>query len=264
MPVNIIDNSALFIRKLGEAEKAVGFAQVVALTRTARATAGSATGGFFQEGFLAQEAKRVFDRPTRYTLGGFYWRPATADKKTLEIGVKNMGDKSVPAAKFLKAEILGGQRRAKRSEVALRRSGLLASGSFWVPGAGAKLDAYGNVSGALIRRILSDLKADGEVGYQANRTARSTKRNKRYKQGRYFVPKAGSKLHPGVWERKGTAISPVLLFVSGTHYSKRFQFYERGMAFARQRYPIELDQAMREGWHLPRSVQKSLGLGGRI
>jgi hypothetical protein len=261
----IFDNAAEFLAALNVAQERVGFAQTVALTRTARATAGSATGGFVGTGFLQQEAERVFDRPTRYTLGGFYWRPTTPDRHTFQIGIKSQGDKGIPAAKFLQAEVEGGARRQKKSEAALTRAGFLGDGRrYWVPGPGIKLDAYGNVPGSTIRKILSDLQADREAGYLANRTARSSSRNKRYRNQRYFVPKPGSKLAPGVWLRQGGKIIPALLFVTRVEYHKRFDFYGRGMRFALERFPIEMEKALAEGWNLPRSTQLALGLGGRI
>lgn len=254
-----------FLKAFGEAEKAANFARVVALTRTARATAGSATsGGSVNRGFLSEEASRVFDRPTPRTLGGFYFRPATPDKSAFLVGVKDMGvGSNIPAAKFLAAQILGGARRKKRSEVAL--TSLMGNRGYWVPGPGLTLDAYGNVPGGTIRRILSDLKvAETTSGFAANRTARSTKRNRNYRKERYFVPKPGSKLAPGVWVRRGRDIAPALFFITEAHYDRRFDFFGRGMAFATARFPIELAQALREGWNLPRNVQKAMGLGGRI
>lgn len=258
-------NFEQFLRAFAEHEKAANFARVVALTRTARATAGSATsGGFVNRGFLSEEASRVFDRPTPYTLGGFYWRPATPDKSVFIVGVKDMGGaKNIPAAKFLAAQILGGSRRKKRSEVAL--TALMGNRGYWVPGPGLSLDAYGNVPGGTIKRILSDLQvADRSAGSNSNRTARSTKRNRNYRKERFFVPKPGSKLAPGVWVRRGREIAPALFFITEAHYQRRFDFFGRGMAFATTRYPVELAQALREGWNLPRATQKALGLGGRI
>lgn len=258
----VVDNAEAFLKALGQAEKAVGFARTVALTRTARATAGGATtGGFIARGFLSEEAQRVFDRPTRWTLGAFWWRPATADRSVFEVGVKDFAGKGVPASKYLRAEILGGQRRKKRSEAALTR--LMGNRSFWVPGPGVTLDAFGNVPGSTIRRILSDLQVAGDQ----SRTARSRGRNARYGRERYFVPQPGSRLASGVWiERPAGSrrILPALFFVTEAGYRKRFDFFGRGMAFAVARFPIEMAQALREGWHLPRVTQKALGLGGRI
>lgn len=258
------DNVPQFLAALEKAKKAADFAEVVALTRTARATAGSSTtGGFVSRGFLSEEAAQVFDRPTPFTLGGFYWRPAQADRKAFIVGVKDMGGHT-PAAKFLRAEIMGGARRPKRSENALAGLALNQTagnrGGFWVPGPGVKLDQYGNVPGGTIRRILSDLRVAGDQ----SRTDKSRKRNKRYRAERYFVPTVASGLHPAVWVEREGKIAPALLFIAQPTYAKRFDFFGRGMAFAMARFPVEMAQALREGWNLPRALQKAAGLGGRI
>lgn len=247
----ILDNIPAFLKALTEAERGVGFAKVVALTRTARATAA----------FLGEETGRVFDRPTPFTRNAFWWRPATPDRSAFDVGVKDFAGKGVAAAKYLRAEIFGGARRMKRSEIALGRLG--RGQGFWVPGPGIKLDAYGNVPGALLRRIISDVKADSEVGYLANRTGRSRARNRNYRAERYFVPSPSSPLHPGVWverPRGSRKIMPALLFVGAPHYRKRFDFFGRGMKFATERFPVELAEAIREGWHLPKGFRS----GGRI
>ncbi len=246
--LQITDNIPAFLKALAVHENAVGFARTVALTRTARATAG----------FLGRETQRVFDRPTRWTVNSFWWRPATADRSVFEVGVKDFAGKGVPASRYLLAEIMGGTRRKKRSEVALGR--LSGQRDFWVPGPGIRLDAYGNVPGGTMRRILSDLQVAGDQ----SRTVASRRRNARHKAERYFVPPPGSRLAPGVWVERPAGsrrIMPALLFVSSTRYRKRFDFFGRGMGFAAERFPIELAEALRQGWHLPRSAQRARGLG---
>jgi len=250
----IADNIPQMVRALEQAQKAAGFAEVVALTRTARATAAWAKG----------EAQRVFDRPTPFTLDAFYWRPAQPDRKAFIVGVKDSAFKGTPASKFLRPQIMGGARRPKRSENALAGLALNATSGnragFWVPGAGVKLDQYGNVPGGTIKRILADLKVAGDQ----SRTAKSRKRNKRYRGERYFVPTAASGLKPGVWVERAGKILPALIFIGMPTYEKRFDFIGGGMRFAAARFGVEMDQALREGWHLPRAMQKALGLGGRI
>lgn len=252
----ITANIDAFLKAFNDAEKAVGFAKTVALTRTARATSA----------FLGQEIDRVFDRPVPFTRNAVTWLWAEKGvRDAVNVFVRFFAGKGVPASKYLRAEILGGARRQKRSEIALRPK--MGNRGYWVPGPGVTLDAYGNVPGGTIRRIISDLQLAGETGYLANRTARSAKRNKRYAEERYFVPPPGSKLAPGVWVRRGGnrgRIEPALLFVAETNYEVRFDFFGKGQGFAAQRFPAELEQAIREGWHLPRAMQKAMGLGGTI
>jgi hypothetical protein len=242
-----------FLTALGRADRAVGFARTVALTRTARATVE----------FLKAEMVRVFKAPTPWALGGLYWQPATSDRDEYIVGVKDdrAVSKGTPASKFLAPEIYGGQRGQKRSERALTRYAppdvkrAMGNRGYWVPGPGIALNAYGNVSGSTMVQILSDLKAFGEVGFTANRTAKSAAKKKRRKAARYFIMEPNErtgKTVPVVWVRKGGQIMPALIFVSHTNYTPRFDFFGRGQGFAAERYPIELEIALKQGFGKPK------------
>lgn len=240
-------NAARLMAGLSAAQKGTGFAATVALTRTARAVTPA----------FGREVTRVFDRPTPTTQNAFYWQPATKDRTVLTIGIKDFLPKGTAAAKYLLAEIEGGSRRLKRSERQLSRSGIMGNRGFWVPGAGLRLNAYGNVTGPQMVRILSAVKAFGEEGYLGNVTARSKRRTVSARAGeRYFVPRPGSGLAPGVWLEKGSGkrrrIVPILLFVPTVSYRKRFDFFGLGERLVRMRYPQELRQAIAEGWNLPK------------
>jgi hypothetical protein len=119
---------------------------------------------------IQNEMKRVFDRPTPYTLNSVYTKLHPADM-SVDIGLKEWGGKGTAASEYLKPQIFGGSRKMKRSERHL--------GSYYVPGAGARRNKYGNISGSQITQILSALKALPEVGYMANVTERSRRRNKK-------------------------------------------------------------------------------------
>jgi hypothetical protein len=225
---------------LKRASSRVDFAKVAALTRTAQATAK----------FQSAETVRVFDRPVPFTVNAFFTRPATKARPIASVGIKDFSPgKGTPAAKYLRAQIEGGSRRQKRSERSIEAAGLLRGRSYWVPGSGVKLNAYGNVSGSLMVRILSDIRAQRDP--YANRTARSVKRNRNYRAERYFVPEPGSQLAAkaeGVWVRRGASVQPALIFVSGVRYTKRFDFFGKGMQFARQWFPIEYARALGQGF----------------
>lgn len=203
------------------AHKQIPFATARALTETAKVVKKAEE----------REIKSVFDRPTPYTQRSIYYK--SANKKTLQakVWLKDDTSKGTPATKYLGPQIQGGQRPVKRFERALQRAGYLPQGWFAVPGAGAKMDRYGNMSRGQIVQILSALKSFGEQGYLANRTKDSAKRSRN--QPEFFAIKPGQRrggLAPGVWQRHrfahGSAVKPVLIFVSGATFHIRFKFHD--------------------------------------
>jgi hypothetical protein len=176
----------------------------------------------------------VFDRPTPYTLNSLYVQPATKQTQTAKVWLKEEGGKrGTPAAAYLSPDIQGGERTLKPFELALRTAGVLPSNMFAVPGSGATIDAYGNMSRGQIVAILSYFRAFPEAGYTANITDKkraSLKRGSKKRLGfEYFVGRPGDgKLPLGVWQRtrfaSGTAIKPILIFVDATLYHAIYDF----------------------------------------
>lgn len=191
-------------------------AQVAAATRT----------GAYVFAALKSQMEESFDRVTPYALRGLRFRRATMGRAEVNIWLEESPNKGIAPADFLAAEIEGGVRRHKRMEKALQAKGLMPKGWFAVPGRQAPLDAYGNVPGPFIVRMLSDLQAFGEQGYRANRKgARRGAKKSNY----FFVPRKGSHLKPGVyWHMPNQMVGVVFTFVSKVHYEKRFDFYGVG------------------------------------
>jgi hypothetical protein len=166
---------------------------------------------------IVDEMQKVFDRPTPYTLNSVYTRLNSTDM-SVDIGLKEWGGKGTAAAEYLKPQVFGGSRPMKRSERYL--------GSYYVPGKGARLNQYGNMSGAQITQILSALKLFPEVGYMANVTALSRRRNKRIRNF-FIIRNPGSNLHPGVYEKMANgSIKCVLIFIGSPSYSIRLKWFE--------------------------------------
>lgn len=212
------------------------FATVVALTRTAKAV---------KDAEVAEMA-RVFDRPTRYTLNALYVRPATMARPEASVGFKDFAGKGTPAWKYLGPQIEGGARRRKRFETSLARAGLLPQGMFAVPGDAADLDAYGNMARGQIVKILSDLKAFGEVGYVANRRGRGNSRRRRRAE-RYFVGGFGRArpLPPGIYKRVGDGPAvPVVAYVRAPRYRRRFDFFRIAERTVNATFQREFDRAL--------------------
>lgn len=204
---------------------------------------------------MQQEMRKVFDRPTDYILRSPFVRKATPTKLSASIEPTYMGGKGVDPQKILQAQDIGGRRRDKRSEVALRRAGILPPG--WqtaIPAAPfpGSDDGRGNVRGPFLVQLLAYFEAFGEQGYKANmnqkgrdRLRTGTKRQRNagpFLGRRYFVAYGqlrggarrtakgefdtrASNLPPGIWAALGTTgadVRPVLMFTRPGAYRPRF------------------------------------------
>jgi len=216
---------------------------------------------------LGNEVKRIFDRPTKFIVKGFYSTKATNKKMYVRVGIKDwysgreeVGSSSSPlwspqtsARTVLQPHIEGGGRFIKGSESQLRNAGMLKSDEYIVPGGGLRLDPFGNVRGSYMIQILSSIGAFQWAGYDANITPESIERRKRSKKKKIrmdakwmsntFVVRSGipSHLKPGIYVRKGKrGISPLFLFVKKTNYKKRFDFEKIVIDMYNKRFPKEV------------------------
>lgn len=186
------------------------------------------------------EMRKVFDRPTPYVVSSVRVKQATPSSLEASIGPEYFGGKGVDPSKVLAAEVVGGNRRAKRSEVALRRAGLLPAGYMTAipatpfPGSA---DAYGGIKGSFILQLLTYFQAMGEQGYRANMTDK--RRAKLANKGKtasgyatingvqYFASMGklrGQHLAPGIWAKSGihgSDVKPVLMFIRDPRYQVR-------------------------------------------
>lgn len=218
-------------------ERQLPFATALALTRTA------------QDVKRAEEAaiRTAFDRPTPYTMRSVFMRPATKQRLEAVVWLKDeRATEGTPATAYLGPQVYGGERGLKRFERSLVKVGHMKYGDRAVPAAAARLDSYGNMSRGQIVQILSQLKANTLAGYDANATNSRRSRAKRVVE-QYFVSggpgsrrttfgsqrfgrgTARQHLPAGVWVRRqtswGTAVKPVLLFVSAAQYRQRLDFF---------------------------------------
>lgn len=218
--------------ELAKAEKQVTFATAVALTRTAQ----------IAKREVEAEMPKVFDRPTRWTLNSLRLIPAKKDRLVARVEMKNEADKSAPATKWLNPEIEGGPRPAKGSERNLRQKGVLPAGKFIVPGKGAKLDRFGNMTKGAITKALSGVGGFAEQGYSANATNSRRSRAKGNAK-RYFVMKRGS-MPIGIAERTSRGRMHILLaFTRQPTYSKRLDFYGIGDKVVKRHLKDEFEKA---------------------
>lgn len=201
------------------------------------------------------EMERVFDRPTKWTLGAM--KIKVTNKFEIHVGVVDPDGYYKRAANYLGTQILGGSRRAKASEKALQHYGLMPQGWYSVPGAGAQIDRYGNISSGQIRQILSWFgAAERSAGSTQNMTAdgrakrrKGTKKNVGYE---YFCVMPGRQKNlkqPGIYQRfffgHGKSIKPILIYVKQTNYSKRFDFEGTARRVADAMLSAEFENAMK-------------------
>lgn len=222
----------------------IPFATALALTRTAQ----------YAKTELVAEMDRVFEAPTRFTKDALYVSPAKKTNLTATVKVKDHAVKGNAAVKWLFPEIYGGARGIKGFEALLMRSGILPSGWFAIPAMGAPFDAFGNVPGSLITKILSQLQASRDSTANENKEARG-KRDKRRQQGRYFavIPNRPPTNHlpPGIYERFGTTkhakVVPIFVFTNkAPKYTARYDFLGIGTRVAKARFPIEFEAAAKQ------------------
>lgn len=211
------------------------FATALSLTRTAKAA----------EGVHKKTMQRVFDRPRQFTINSIAVRPATKRELVAEVFFREFAGKGVAGGKYLLAEVHGGPRRPKRSEIRLRAAGIMRGDEFLVPALGFPLDSHGNVPAGILNKMLSQLRVHHDAG--SNETARSRKRRLRQVAGHYFMAGGDGRLPRGIYERHGArAVRAVLLFVRQPRYEVRYPFYAITHREAERRFPAEFARAMRD------------------
>lgn len=223
----------------------------------AMALALSSTG---QDVKKAQETEigRIFDRPTPFTRRAIRMWPATRDKLKSVVWLRDDKEGGLRPSNYLTPNIDGGGRKLKRSERLLTDAGILPAGWRTVPAQGARFDSYGNISSGQIVQILSYLKTFRADSKRSNMTDAKRDRMAGGRAGRsygraYLVvsPNGSARtrhLTPGVYEQIrtgfGTAIRPVLIFVSRARYRGRWRFDEIGDKVISDRYTMRVDQAL--------------------
>lgn len=240
MRIDIRHNLQDLDRALAEGGKQVRFATALALTRTAKDV---------QDGIKA-EMRKVFDRPTPWTLNSTYLQRATRDALTATVGIKDASqlESKVTPARTLEAQASGGSRGQKRFERGLQTLGVLPSGWVAVPSRSVPKDGHGNVNGQYLRGLLRAVSAAGASGPQ--HAGRAVSRAKR-QGGLYFVQRVGGKgLSPGIYLREIAARSPtpIMLFQPAAGYSKRLDMHAVARRVVNERLSDNLASALRQAY----------------
>ncbi|MDO8903975.1 hypothetical protein [Hydrogenophaga sp.] len=207
------------------------YAASTALTRTASAIAKTD---------LPDEMRRVFDRPTRYTLNSLRIQAATRQTLSASIWVKDDAGGGNKPENFLLPGVEGGSRGEKRFERALRYAGLLGAGERVMPGRQIELDANGNIPAALLRSVNAWAKSG------AARKAKRTKDSKAANPRGYFLfGKPGARVR-GIAQRSGPVVMPLLIFTKQPTYTSRLDFTGVNQRATERIFPAELDRAVND------------------
>jgi hypothetical protein len=194
---------------------------------------------------LVQQMATDFDRPTRRTLDSTWIKAATPQNLEARVKIKDFAV-NIPSRhiSWIGHHIAGGARLSKRSEDLLRQRGILGQDEYIVPGVGAKLDAYGNISRGQMQQILSRVDASFDKLTRApGRVSRV--RGKGYGETYFYLRDPRGKLtRRGIYRRiifgSGSAVQPVLVFVKQPRYARRFDFFGIVEREFQRHYPMQL------------------------
>ncbi|OSI06824.1 Uncharacterised protein [Neisseria animaloris] len=150
------------------------------------------------------EMQAVFFNPTRWTMNSLFVRQyAQKENLTAVVDFKDAGGNR-SAGKYLAAQIHGGSRRTKAVESFFVAKGLMPAGHRIVPAAGARLDRHGNITLTAFRSMVRGVS-----------------------DGTHFVLHARrGKLPAGLYKRKRSGVTPLLVYVSAAAYDKLFRYFE--------------------------------------
>ena len=140
---------------------------------------------------LKADMPRYIDRPTPFTENSTYVSFANPNRMRAEVGFKQFATKGTPAGEYLSPMSKGGDRKPKRSENVLRRSGVIRSGQYIVPRRDWQGDPYGNVPRGTMSMVLSQLKAYGGSLSYLNASNSASSSRKRAQAGQFFMSRSG-------------------------------------------------------------------------
>ncbi|MCK4739356.1 MAG: hypothetical protein KAT46_05350 [Deltaproteobacteria bacterium] len=195
---------------------------------------------------VQEELNSVIDRPTRMTQKAVLYEKSTHKKPSARVFLRDRAQGGTPPTRFLKPLIEGGGRNMKAFEKILARRGLMLWGERAVPAKGFKLNRYGNITGGMIKKMLSDLRIGGSKEQRQQYRAEGVK-------GMFFVPKRNHpSFPPGVYMRYGrggSKVRGILMFVKKPTYKKRFDFHGLASKVATKHFPRELSKAFKHAWN---------------
>lgn len=233
-------------RDIGAEEKQVPFAASLAINNVMKTALPA----------VQAEMKRVFDRPTPWTLKSY--RVLKFSKKqdlTGIIGFKDTDYKGGPGGRsssaagvYLQPLMSGGPRPPKRFEALLRSRGLIGRDEFVVPSKFQRLDQYGNVPRSVVQKVLANLRAGFDpLSHTPTGGARGGK-----KKADYFFTRAGIRGQrlTAIWQNFGSrggqrAVPAFVIVKARPHYKRIFDQEKVVSNELKRRFAVEFDAAYR-------------------
>ena len=174
-----------------------------------------------------KEIDTKIDQPMAFTKKATRIEAARADSLTAKVALKNVSRSGgLSQQDYLQQHERGGRRLVKKFERALIASRAMPKGYITVPGRGAALDGYGNVSRAIIVAVISQVGRDFSPGYQrviSKDAARRAKSQARHGKRYFVMPVGNPSVNPGIYERgPGRTMTAVFGF-------KKLVMYDRKM-----------------------------------
>lgn len=173
-----------------------------------------------------EQINRRLDRPVARTQSATTFVSATALTLQSKVLVKDQMAGTAPAT-YLNPQERAGGRGVKKFEQALQASGAMPRGYVLVPGRGAKLDSYGNVSRSQIIAVITQLGTDYSPGYRRviPKTVAGRLRVMAKRGNSFIAVQPGEEkqlgVSAGIYEKSGDgALKAVFLFKRAVRYRK--------------------------------------------
>lgn len=203
---------------------------------------------------LKREMAAKTDRPTPFFLKSTFVQTATSQRLMARVGLKDQifGKNGIAAADRFGHHFQGGGRAPKALEKYLQKVGLIGSNEFVVPGAGARLDAYGNMSRGQVQQITSQLRL-GVDPYAWSSNSRRSKRNVKL-AGHIFWARGNERdghLKRGAYIDLGppTGLRPLLMVVRSPAYQRRFDLPLLAAKTIAKHWKDNLDSSLAEAFN---------------
>lgn len=197
----------------------------------------------------SDEIVKIFDRPAPLTVRAPLYKKSSPQVLVAEVYIRNEVSKGTPPSAYLIHHVRGGPRNQKASERLLNRN--LGMGKYWVPGPGAPLNSYGNVSQGWLNKVLSSVQANNDP--QQHTIGRKQGRRGRGRKRIFFRVPAGAdtKLNRSIiYERKSDrSIIPVIITTNKVpQYRKRFDAFGLAQRIFYDRFKVNINGAVSRAW----------------